>query len=209
MTRLGVSGIPTPVPIGSLLPSIYQQLDPNISRVTEGLDEVLATVWMTLDCFDSYVDPTLAPRDFVEMMAGWVGLTLDANWRDDQSRRLVAEAVELYRWRGTRRGLSELVEAYTGVEPSIDESGGVAWSAEPGGATPPGSPLPAVQVAVELPAGSTEDLARLTRLIAESVPAHVSLSVEIVRADAPPPPPPPPSNARRVAEPPVDEPEDQ
>jgi hypothetical protein len=38
-----------------------------------------------------------------------------------QRRRLIKEAVELWRWRGTKRGLSRYIEIYTGVKPDIHD----------------------------------------------------------------------------------------
>jgi phage tail-like protein len=175
-----VAGVGTPVSLVDLLPEVFRRHDPNIARFAEALDDVLAPIWLTLDCYDAYLDPMLAPADFLELLAGWVGLGIDRNWSPDQTRRLVATAVELYRWRGTRRGLVELVRAYTGVEPEISDSGGTTWSTHPG-AAPPGDPEPAVHVLVEVPADVPVDLARFTRLIAANVPAHVAVSVDVRR----------------------------
>jgi phage tail-like protein len=175
-----VSGVGTPVSLADLLPEVFRRHDPNIARFAEALDDVLAPIWLTLDCYDAYLDPMLAPPDFLELLAAWVGLGIDRNWSPDQTRRLVATAVELYRWRGTRRGLVELVRAYTGVEPEITDSGGTTWSRHPGSA-PPGDPEPAVHVLVEVPADVPVDLARFTRLIAANVPAHVAVSVDVRR----------------------------
>jgi phage tail-like protein len=167
--------------MGSLLPEVFRRYDENIIAFTDALDEVLAPVWLAIDCYDAYIDPRLAPDDFLEMLSGWVGFPLDRNWSDEQMRRLVASAVELYRWRGTKRGLVELVRAYTGVEPEVIDSGGTAFSDRPGTA-PQGSADASVRVVVDLPAGTASDLARLTRLIASSVPAHVNVTVEVRRA---------------------------
>jgi len=154
-----------------------------VMRLTAAFDALVAPIWLALDNLDAYFDPALAPRDFVSMLAAWVGLPLDDNWRDEQSRRLVAQAIEMYRWRGTCRGLTALIEAYTGVTPTITESGGTSWSPVPGG-VPPGTTNPAVHVRLELGPGAVEDLVRLTRLIAENVPAHVAINVEIVRSES-------------------------
>ena len=175
--------ITSPVSLGSMLPGIYRDLDLNIQRVTAAFDAVVAPVWLVLDNLDAYFDPALAPADFVAVLAAWVGLAVDDHWSDEQVRRLVAGAVEMYRWRGTRRGVVALVEAYTGVTPDIVETGGTTWRSSPG-AVAPGSPTPGARIRIRLPAGAEEDLTRLTRLVAESVPAHVPLSVEIVRRDA-------------------------
>ena len=114
------------------------------------------------------------------MLASWVGLQIDDNWRDEQLRQLLARAVELHRWRGTLRGLTALVEAYTGATPDITETGGVGWC-DDNDLQPAPQDAPAVHVSVRLPVGATENLVRLSRLIAENVPAHVAVTVEIVR----------------------------
>jgi phage tail-like protein len=183
MTRGTLPDLPSPVALLDLLPGVYRDLDDNIGRFTETFDALLAPAWMVLDNIDAYFDPALAPLDFLHVLAAWVGMPLDGNWREDQARRLVARAVELYRWRGTRRGVSALVEAYTGVVPEVEDSGGTVWSATPG-APAPGVDQPSVRVRVQLPADSDEDLVRLTRLIAENVPAHVAVNVEISRPGA-------------------------
>ena len=183
MRRGLIDDLASPVPVMQQLPAIYQELDPNMVRLTESFDAVMAPIWLVLDNLDAYVDPAIAPHDFVAMLAGWIGLEIDRNWRDDQLRHLVAHAVELYRWRGTVQGVIALVEAYTGVTPDVSDSGGTTWSALPDGPIP-GTGVPSVHVGVHLPAGASEDLARLTRLIAENVPAHVAVNVEIVRSES-------------------------
>src|SRR5262245_692670 len=182
MSRGTIEDLPVPVALGRQLPAIYQDLDSNVMRLTEAFDLLLAPAWLVLDNVDAYFDPAVAPDDFVTMLAGWVGLEIDKNWRDEQLRHLVARAVELYRWRGTLRGVKALVEAYTGVEPEVVDTGATAWSAA-AGSPMPGRPNLAVQVRVRLPRDANEDLARLTRLIAENVPAHVRITVEITRTE--------------------------
>jgi phage tail-like protein len=178
-----VDALASPVPIGGLLPSVYQDLDPNVLRLTEAFDAVLAPVFLALDNLEAYFDPDLAPSDFVALLAQWVGLPVDDNWREDQVRRLVADAVGLYHWRGTRRGVVALVEAYTGITPEVLDSGGTIWSASAGTAAP-GSPDPGVRIRLSLPPSNSEDLTRLTRLISESVPAHIPVTVEMLLGEA-------------------------
>jgi phage tail-like protein len=183
MTRGAVADLAVPAPLGSLLPSIYQQLDPAALGFTEALDEVLAPIWAVLDCFDSYLDPAIAPMDFVDLLAAWVGLVPDRTWSEPQIRRMVAASVELYRWRGTRRGIEQLVEAYIGVPPrSVRDSGGVAVSMDPG-AVPPGEATAEVRVDILVPRSVAVDQVRLLRLLQSSVPAHVRLAVDLRREE--------------------------
>ena len=57
--------VPVRHPIGDRLPAIY--LDDGFTlRFTSALDEVLAPVIAVLDGFADYLDPSLAPADFLD-----------------------------------------------------------------------------------------------------------------------------------------------
>ena len=62
-----------------MLPAMFHDDDLS-QRLCGGLDDVIAPVPATLDSFWAYLDPALAPVDFVEWLAGWVGLELDQTW---------------------------------------------------------------------------------------------------------------------------------
>lgn len=171
-------GIETPHPIGALLPGLLQD-DEMVQRFTAGLDEVLAPLLLSLDNLGAHLDPALAPMDFVRWLAQWVGLAIDERWGDDHLRALVAGAVDLYRWRGTARGLRDLVAIYSGGEPEIVESGGAIASPTPGG-TPPGSDATTVLVRVRVGSEAAVDIDRLDALVASAKPAHLSHRVEVV-----------------------------
>lgn len=92
--------------------------------VFDEFDAVLAAI-------DRYFAPELAPaNDFLPWLASWVALTLDEEWEEDKRRRLISEAVELYRWRGTARGIKRYLALYTGWEESAFEIQEACW---PGG----------------------------------------------------------------------------
>jgi phage tail-like protein len=166
------------VTLGSLLPAVYQEFDENTLRFTAALDHVLAPVWLSIDCFDSYLHPGLTPDDMAAWLAGWVGVIVDDNWHADLLRRLVANAFELYRWRGTAKGIADLVEAYTGLRPTVDDSGAVSVSTTAGTREGPmfGS---TVSVRFSNSALTADDTERLTRFVQASVPVHVQARVEI------------------------------
>jgi hypothetical protein len=56
--------------------------------------------------------------DFLSWLASWLGLTLEGTWSTDQKRAMVANAVELYAWRGTPRGLRRALLLMAGL---VDE----------------------------------------------------------------------------------------
>ena len=128
--RAAVPGLPTPYPLIRYLPSVYAD-DQFAVRLTAALDQVLAPVVNTIDCVHGYLDPMLAPEDFVRWLAGWFGVVLDESWSIRAQRTLVADAVELYRMRGTMTGLRRHLEAVVDGEIRIDESGGVSCSVRP------------------------------------------------------------------------------
>lgn len=173
-----IDGLDTRHPIGFQLPALYQDDDFG-QRFTSALDVVLAPVFTTLDCIDAYVDPGVAPADFVGWLAEWVGIELDENWPLERQRRLVASAVQLYEWQGTARGLARLVEIYAGVTPEIEESGGTAWSASPDGDLP-GTAEARVRITVRVPDPAAVDVQRLDRIVARAKPAHVVHEVEVL-----------------------------
>jgi phage tail-like protein len=177
--RAHVPGLSTPHPLGLALPAIYQD-DDFTQRWLAGLDEALAPIFCTLDNIETYFDPHLAPDDFVAWLAGWVGLVVDENWTPQRCRELVADAAEMYRWRGTARGLAAQVAVYTGSTPEIIESGGAIWSAHPDGELP-GDDSCSVTVRVSAASGAI-DVERLERIVAQAKPAHVAHSVEVVPA---------------------------
>lgn len=55
-----------------------------------------------------------APEAFLPWLAGWVGVSLRDDWGSDTRRRFLADAIPLYRLRGTRNGLSALLELFLG-----------------------------------------------------------------------------------------------
>jgi phage tail-like protein len=63
-----------------------------------------------------------APSDFLPWLASWVALTLRDDWEENKKRLLIARAAQLYRLRGTKRGLEEALIIYTqtGVQTTSD-----------------------------------------------------------------------------------------
>jgi phage tail-like protein len=177
-----VIGLASPYPLVTLLPAVYQEEDPFIGRFTAGLDDVLAPVIATLDNLEAYVDPMLAPEDFLGWLAGWVGVTVNENAPVALHRATVARAAELHRLRGTIAGLKSTLELLTGGDVEVSDSGGVAVSDRPG--TPaPGDARAWVRVAVRVPAGTDWSPDALRAAVEAAVvaakPAHVEHVVEV------------------------------
>ncbi|MCX4655325.1 phage tail protein I [Streptomyces microflavus] len=179
MSRAAVPGLPSRYPIGELLPALYAD-DDLAQRFTAGLDTVLAPVLSTLDNLPAYFDPALAPADFLPWLATWVGVDIDRAWPQELQRAVVARAVELHRWRGTRRGLVEHLRLCFGVHADVRDGGGVAWSAGPGTELPP-APTGELLVRVwPVAPGATVDASRVLDVVSASCPVHLTCRVEIL-----------------------------
>jgi phage tail-like protein len=178
VTRGTVDGLASAHPLGELLPGVYLE-DSLAQRFTEGLDTVLAPVFVTLDCLDAYLDPWLTPRDFLPWLASWVGIELDETWPESRQRTMVAATARLHSARGTHRGLVEYLQLLTGGEVELIESGGTRWSAEPG-ATPPGETSPRLQVIVRVDEPNSVNRARLERAVRDARPAHLPYQVQVL-----------------------------
>lgn len=206
--RAYVPELASPHPLGAFLPALYQQ-DDFAQRWTAGLDAVLAPVFNSMDNFEAYLDPRLAPPDFLDWLGTWMGLISDETWPTERRRAFVSQASELYRIRGTPRGLASHVQIFSGGEVQIVEHGGTSWSTETGAPLPGSAGFDLViRVMVEDP-GSV-DSARLNALVAAAKPAHLVHRVEVVAASLPitggtPPTAEPESPAPGEPHPPVEE----
>jgi phage tail-like protein len=177
--RSTIPGLPTARPLVDLLPGVLQE-DEFAQRFTAGLDDVLAPVFATLDSLVAYVDPWLAPEDFLSWLGGWVGVEVDEDLPVEVRRALVARAVEQFRARGTVAGLRAHVSDFFGGRVQVTDSGGVAWSAKPGGAAeslPEAEPRVKVRLTVSDPGQVSK--AALQALVAAAKPAHVMHEVEV------------------------------
>lgn len=102
------------------LPAIYHE-DPFLGEFLLPFEKVLTGFEELLSNIDCYFAPALTDTDFLPWLANWVALVLDEDWEEPKRRHLIGEAVELYRWRGTVRGLKRYLEIYTGLVPEIRE----------------------------------------------------------------------------------------
>lgn len=173
-----VDGLRTPWPIAEHLPGTLQE-DDFCVRMMAALDEVMAPIFASLDCFDTYLDPKLAPDDFVEWLASWVGLDVDETWETERRRRLIRDAAVIYRMRGTAAGLAAHIRLYADAAPEIEESGACAWS-QTADNPMPGRPQPELTVRLRVDADSNVRQSTLNRIVAASRPAHIPYRIEIV-----------------------------
>ncbi len=102
------------------LPALYREHD-FVGRFLCIFEDILQPIEGIIDKMSLYLDAGTAPESFLPWLASWIGMALDDRWPVEKQRALIKSAAELYRWRGTRRGLSQYLEIYTGRAPEIIE----------------------------------------------------------------------------------------
>jgi len=102
------------------LPAIYQD-DPFLGRFLRIFEEVISPIQAIVDSLPERFDPLLAPPTMLERLASWVGAQRPARLPEPRWRQLVAHALLLHRWRGTKRGVRLALEMATGQAPLITE----------------------------------------------------------------------------------------
>jgi phage tail-like protein len=94
---------------------------PFFERFLRGFEDVYDPLHETLEQLDRLFGPHSTPPDFLVWLGAWVIMPVDENWPEMRRRKLISEAVKLYRWRGTKKGLSRYLEIYCGVKPEIND----------------------------------------------------------------------------------------
>ena len=135
--------------IAALLPDIYQaSWQPDDGGSLDGLlhvmEDLQAPVEVVLANLAQYLTAYDSPARFLPFLAGWFDLRMvaimqqrvygrDAGWAVERGlqRHLIAEAMDLIRWRGTCCGLLRMLSVATGLngyslcEAVPDEMGGM------------------------------------------------------------------------------------
>ena len=83
---------------------------------------------------------------------------------EEAFRALVAEAMELYRWRGTAYGMTRMLEVCTGITPTITED--------------PAQPY-TFRIAMRIPSGHDVRREVIEELVRAHKPAHVGYVLEV------------------------------
>src|SRR2546426_4894364 len=124
----------TPVAPSSLvryLPAVYQK-DPFLGRFLlafedvligrddaapghEGLEQLIAGL-------ATFFDPLQARDDFLPWLADWTAFTLRDDLEPRQRRNFLARIIQLYRLRGTKQNLQDLLAIFTVGTPTVTET---------------------------------------------------------------------------------------
>lgn len=173
--------IPSPYPLIAFLPAVFAE-DQFAVRWTAAMDDVLGPIINMIDCVHGYVDPLLAPEEFVRWLAGWFGVLLDESWPMAAQRAVVAEAVDLFRMRGTMAGLRRHLDVVVDGQVEITESGGTSWSNRPRPEPPPDVEH-WVRVVVRPNERTRTSAAAVEAVIRAAKPVHVVHRLEVLDGD--------------------------
>jgi phage tail-like protein len=103
----------------SFLPAIYQEID-FVGRFLRIFEESFEPTVQTIDTLWAYLDPLTAPEAMLPFLAHWIGWESNGCLTLEKQRLLIRHAMEIYRWRGTRRGLRFYLHLATGLP--LDEN---------------------------------------------------------------------------------------
>lgn len=108
------------------LPAIYRRSDAVGRNLVRDLcflfEHMFDSVEVKLNDGWRFYDPHVAPMGFLNWLSSWTAFTLDLDWPEPEKRALIKRAVDLYRIRGTKRGLALFLRLFTGHEPDIQEN---------------------------------------------------------------------------------------
>src|SRR6185503_14577364 len=144
------------------LPAIYAD-DEFLGRYLLIFESIFNPLIWTIDNFDLYLSPDIAPQAWLQWMASWFDMLLLPQLPIDRQREIMRQIGWLFMRRGTPAGLQRLLELYFGVQPEIIEN-------------------EVCHFVVRLPLSQTEsslDAEVANRLISSQKPAFASYTLEI------------------------------
>lgn len=106
------------------LPSIYQNDKKSkdfLERYLSIYETILMNMEEKIDKVSQYFDPDYVTGDFLKWLLSWMKISVSDGWSDDKLKLLLKRCSEIYKIRGTRKGLKEIIELYTGRRPYIIE----------------------------------------------------------------------------------------
>lgn len=144
--------------------------DDFLSRFLRIFQTVSDSVLLQIDNLPHVFDPTVAPPEAVRLMGAWLGVDfIDSYLPIETQRQIVREYSSLVQWRGTARGLRQLLGMISGEDATVEDSGGVYLEGES-----PANP-PHVKLAVASTGWATE--ADLVRIVRNELPASVTFEL--------------------------------
>ncbi len=146
--------------------------DDFLARFLMIFQTVADTEMHQIDTITHMFDPHVAPENMVRALGAWIGINwIDSSLPDDLQRRIVMEYSALVQWRGTARGLRQLLELIS-LEPAVVEDSGGVFLEDDIQPKPPH-----VKLYVATPGWATS--ADLLRIVRGELPASVTFELHV------------------------------
>lgn len=138
--------------------------------------EMADTVYTQIDGLDHQFDPAVASPEMVRSMGAWLGIDwIDSSLHERTQREIVRRYADLIRWRGTKYGVTRLLELITEGPVRVVDNGGVFAEGE----APHGPPT----VLIEVESSGFVAPADLVRIVRDELPATVSFRLLVAGAE--------------------------
>lgn len=106
------------------LPAVYQEDEQSkdfLERFLAIFESLFMDMEYTIDHIVRYFDPDVVSSGFLRWLSKWLAITAGDLFPEEKLRLLVKRAPHLYKKRGTRECIEEMLEIYTGRKPFIIE----------------------------------------------------------------------------------------
>jgi phage tail-like protein len=99
--------VPNEVHAGATSADFLERFVANIEGMLTPIEDRIASAYLL-------TDPRSAPDAALDWLGSWIGLVFDPAMPAERRRAMLIAAPDLYRWRGTLRGLCRAIDAATG-----------------------------------------------------------------------------------------------
>lgn len=106
------------------LPEIYKE-EENNSKFLERFIGIFQSIYVDLEDKIDYTaikyDVDRTTKDFLSWIGDWLSIKNASIWSEEKLRKLIKEAIKIYKMKGTKRAVAKMVKEYLGIEPIIVE----------------------------------------------------------------------------------------
>ncbi len=103
------------------LPELYEQ-DEFMNRFLMLFESFWKPINDQIAQDENYFDPDLTPAAFLPWLASWIGMSIDETLSEEEARKMIRSAIELYHCRGTLYSIKMFLDLFTGGETEVKES---------------------------------------------------------------------------------------
>ena len=107
----------------SYLPEIYERYDEDgfMDRYLGVFQSIYEDLYDEIAGMPRVFDRESTNREYLDWLAEWIGMRDSFAWPDDKLKSLIKEGLSLFKRRGTRQGIIDLLTLCTGEKPYIVE----------------------------------------------------------------------------------------